>query len=55
MGLENLIQAIARVKTLYPDVLLHIAGKGALAETLADADSRIEFNQSCSFAGLFTR
>lgn len=34
MGLENLIQAIALVKTQYPDVLLHIAGKGALAQTL---------------------
>ena len=34
MGLENLIQAIALVKTQYPDVLLYIAGKGALAETL---------------------
>ena len=34
MGLENLIQAIARVKIQYPDVLLYIAGKGALAQTL---------------------
>ncbi len=34
MGLENLIQAIARVKNQHPDVLLHIGGKGALAETL---------------------
>ena len=34
MGLENLLEAIARVKTQYPDVLLYIAGKGALAETL---------------------
>ena len=34
MGLENLIQAIARVKTQYPDILLYIAGKGALADTL---------------------
>ena len=34
MGLENLIQAIARVRDRYPDVLLYIAGKGALAETL---------------------
>ncbi|MGL5940197.1 MAG: glycosyltransferase family 4 protein [Waterburya sp.] len=34
MGLENLIQAIARVKNQYPDILLYIAGKGALAETL---------------------
>ena len=34
MGLENLLQAIARVKIQYPEVLLYIAGKGALAETL---------------------
>ena len=34
MGLENLIWAIARVKNRYPDVLLYIAGKGDLAETL---------------------
>ena len=34
MGLENLLQAIARVKTQHPEVLLHIAGKGALADTL---------------------
>lgn len=34
MGLENLLRAIALVKTRYPNVLLHIAGKGALAETL---------------------
>ena len=34
MGLENLLQAIARVKVQYPEVLLYIAGKGALANTL---------------------
>ena len=34
MGLENLIRAIARIKAQYPDVLLYIAGKGDLAETL---------------------
>lgn len=34
MGLENLIRAIACVKIQYPDILLYIAGKGALAETL---------------------
>lgn len=34
MGLENLLSAIALVRTQYPDVLLYIAGKGALAETL---------------------
>lgn len=34
MGLENLIEAIARVKIQYPNVLLYIAGKGDLAQTL---------------------
>lgn len=34
MGLENLITAMAEVCTIYPDVLLYIAGKGELAATL---------------------
>ena len=34
MGLENLLEAMARVKAQYPDVLLYIAGKGALAQAL---------------------
>jgi glycosyltransferase involved in cell wall biosynthesis len=34
MGLENLIAAMDKVRRQYPDVLLLIAGKGALAETL---------------------
>lgn len=34
MGLENLISAIATVRQQYPDVLLLIAGKGAIASTL---------------------
>lgn len=34
MGLENLIAAMAEVKKAHPDVMLHIAGKGALADTL---------------------
>jgi len=34
MGLENLIEAIALVRQQYPDVLLLIAGKGAIAEAL---------------------
>ena len=34
MGLENLIAAIVRVRDCFPDVLLYIAGKGALAKTL---------------------
>lgn len=34
MGLENLIAAIDKVRKYYPDILLYIAGKGALAQTL---------------------
>ncbi len=34
MGLENLIAAMDKVRRQYPDVLLLIAGKGALTETL---------------------
>jgi glycosyltransferase involved in cell wall biosynthesis len=34
MGLENLIAAMDKVRRQYPDVLLLIAGKGSLAETL---------------------
>jgi glycosyltransferase involved in cell wall biosynthesis len=34
MGLENLLKAIALVKIQYPEILLYIAGKGALAQTL---------------------
>ena len=34
MGLENLIAAMDKVRHQYPDVLLMIAGKGALRETL---------------------
>lgn len=34
MGLENLIAAVDKVRHHYPEVLLQIAGKGALASTL---------------------
>ncbi|MEY2833942.1 MAG: hypothetical protein RLZZ574_3201 [Cyanobacteriota bacterium] len=34
MGIENLITAMAQVRDRYPDILLYIAGKGALATTL---------------------
>ncbi|MBD2329611.1 glycosyltransferase family 4 protein [Alkalinema sp. FACHB-956] len=34
MGLENLIAAIDKIRYSYPDVLLMIAGKGYLADTL---------------------
>lgn len=34
MGLENLLTAIAQVSKTYPDIMLYIAGKGELANTL---------------------
>ncbi|MGL6342004.1 MAG: glycosyltransferase family 4 protein, partial [Waterburya sp.] len=34
MGLENLITAMTQVRDRYPDILLYIAGKGALADSL---------------------
>lgn len=34
MGLENLITAMAQVRSKYPDILLYIAGKGSLADIL---------------------
>lgn len=35
MGIENLLDAVARLRTDHPDLLLVIAGKGPLAQTLA--------------------
>jgi glycosyltransferase involved in cell wall biosynthesis len=34
MGLENLITAMVQIRSKYPDILLYIAGKGALADSL---------------------
>ena len=34
MGLENLVKAMKQVCDRYPDLMLYIAGKGALADTL---------------------
>ena len=34
MGLENLVAAMKQVRDRHPDILLYIAGKGALANTL---------------------
>src|SRR5471030_2178982 len=46
MGLEDLIEAMKRVKAKQPDVLLLIAGKGRLAEELQTriADAGLEHN-----------
>lgn len=39
MGLENLLEAVARLRATHPDILLLIAGKGPIRATL---ESRIE-------------
>lgn len=46
MGLENLINAIANVKKVYPQIMLYIGGKGELATTLQAQieDKKLENN-----------
>jgi glycosyltransferase involved in cell wall biosynthesis len=51
MGLENLLQAIARVKNQYPDILLYIAGKGALAETLQSQIKNLDLTNHVQLLG----
>jgi glycosyltransferase involved in cell wall biosynthesis len=43
MGLENLIEAVAQVKAVFPDVFLAVAGRGRLEE---------ELSQRCRWLGL---
>ena len=51
MGLENLIRAIARIRVEYPDVLLYIAGKGALAETLQEQINELDLTSHVRLLG----
>ena len=51
MGLENLIMAIDRVRKQYPDILLYIAGKGALASTLEQQIAELELTQHVHLLG----
>jgi glycosyltransferase involved in cell wall biosynthesis len=51
MGLENLITAMTKVRSLYPDVLLYIAGKGALAETLETQITELELTNNVKLLG----
>ena len=51
MGLENLLTAIDRVRTQHPDVLLYIAGKGALAETLQQQINDLNLTNHVSLLG----
>ena len=51
MGLENLLHAIARVKEKHPDILLKIAGKGALRESLKTQIKTLGIEQQVELLG----
>lgn len=51
MGLENLISAIDKVRQKYPDILLYIAGKGALASTLEQQIIELELTNHVQLLG----
>ena len=51
MGLENLLHAIARVKEKHPDILLKIAGKGALKESLKKQIKTLGIEQHVELLG----
>ena len=51
MGLENLIAAMDKVRRYYPDVLLYIAGKGALAARLQAQIEELELTEHVRLLG----
>lgn len=51
MGLENLVAAMAKVRTVYPDILLYIAGKGELSTTLNTQISELELEDNVKLLG----
>ncbi|MEY4520454.1 MAG: hypothetical protein RLZZ499_3054 [Cyanobacteriota bacterium] len=51
MGLENLITAMLQVRDRYPDLLLYIAGKGALADTLQTQITELELTDNVKLLG----
>jgi glycosyltransferase involved in cell wall biosynthesis len=51
MGLENLIAAIAKVRQVYPDVLLLIAGKGAIANDLRSQIQAMQLEKHVQLLG----
>ena len=51
MGLENLILAIKQVHKKHPDILVYIAGKGALAITLQQQIEELELTQNIHLLG----
>lgn len=51
MGLENLISAIDKVKKYHPDVLLYIAGRGLLADSLRSQIEELELTDNICLLG----
>jgi glycosyltransferase involved in cell wall biosynthesis len=51
MGLENLISAIAQVRRYHPDVLLLIAGKGAIATNLRSQIQELQLENHVQLLG----
>ena len=51
MGLENLISAIALVRQQYPDVLLLIAGKGAISDALRSQIHELQLEDHVKLLG----
>ena len=51
MGLENLVTAMTQVRSHYPDILLYIAGKGALANTLQTQIAELELTNNVKLLG----
>ncbi|MGL5834068.1 MAG: glycosyltransferase family 4 protein, partial [Waterburya sp.] len=51
MGLENLITAMTQVRDRNPDILLYIAGKGALADSLQTQIIELELTDNVKLLG----
>jgi glycosyltransferase involved in cell wall biosynthesis len=51
MGLENLVTAMVQIRHRYPDIILYIAGKGALADTLQTQITELELTDNVKLLG----
>ena len=51
MGLENLIAAMSQVQQHYPNIMLYLAGKGALAETLQQQIEHLGLHNNVKLLG----
>lgn len=51
MGLDNLITAIAEVKTIYPDIMVYLAGKGELRDRLQSQVVELKLEDNVKLIG----